>query len=55
MGHTLSEGLTNVRVLPDGSFVAVGNKSVFNGNTGNSLDLVLMKFDPSGNQLWEKL
>ncbi len=54
-GHALSEGLTNVRVLPDGSFVAVGNKYVHNDTTGNSLDYVLMKFDASGNQLWEKL
>jgi|GEM_PF-3293070 len=50
-----STRLTNVRVLPDGSFVAVGNKSVHNDTTGNSLDYVLMKFDASGNQLWEKL
>jgi hypothetical protein len=53
--ETSANDLTNIRVLPDGSFVALGNESIGIPTSSNSLDYVLMKFDASGNKLWEKL
>ncbi len=47
--------LTNVRVLPDGSYIACGDKVVGTTSSSNTLDFILMKFDANGNVLWEKL
>jgi hypothetical protein len=47
--------LTNVSVLSDGSFVALGSKDVLTATTSNGLDYLLMKFDATGTKLWEKL
>jgi hypothetical protein len=46
---------TNVRVLPDGSSIALGRKIVQTDTSLNQEDYVLMKFDQSGNKLWEQL
>jgi hypothetical protein len=46
--------LTNVRVLPDGSCVALGNVAIFPPDSSNRTEYVLMKYDASGNKLWEK-
>lgn len=43
--------LTNVRVLPDGSFVALGTKEM---GTANNWDYILRKYDSNGNLIWEK-
>jgi len=47
--------LTNVRVLADGSCVALGTVSIFSIDSSNKEEYVLMKYDISGNKLWEKL
>jgi hypothetical protein len=46
---------TNVRILPDGSYIVLGMKDVSTFTSSNGLDYILMKFDPSGTKLWEKL
>jgi hypothetical protein len=46
---------TNVRILPDGSYIVLGMKDVSTYTSTNGLDYILMKFDPSGTKLWEKL
>ncbi|MCX6249562.1 MAG: hypothetical protein NTX61_02310 [Bacteroidetes bacterium] len=40
--------------LPDGSFIVIGDKYL-NGITSNMMDILMMKFDDSGNKLWEHL
>jgi hypothetical protein len=46
---------TNVRILPDGSCIALGTKDVSTIPSSNGLDFILMKFDQGGTKLWEKL
>jgi hypothetical protein len=46
---------TNVRVLPDGSYIVLGMKDVSTFTSSNSMDYILMKFDQGGNKLWEQL
>ena len=46
---------TNVRILPDGSYIVLGTKDVATYTSSNVLDYILMKFDPGGNKLWENL
>jgi hypothetical protein len=46
--------LTNVRVLADGSCVAIGTIGISSSDSGNKEEYVLMKYDVSGNKLWEK-
>lgn len=46
---------TNVRLLSDGSCIALGSKVVSPYSTTNGLDYILMKFDQNGNIQWEKL
>jgi hypothetical protein len=47
--------LTNVRVLPDGSYMVLGTKDVHTPTSSNESDYLLMKFDANGTKLWEKL
>lgn len=46
---------TNVRMLPDGSYIVLGSKDVSTFSSPNQSDYILMKFDQSGIKLWEKL
>jgi hypothetical protein len=47
---------TNVRILPDGSYIVLGSKFFYPTDTsGTSRHYMLMKLDASGTKLWEKL
>jgi hypothetical protein len=46
---------TNIRILSDGSYIVLGTKDVSTFTSSNVLDYILIKFDPGGNKLWEKL
>lgn len=51
---TDANDLTNIRVLPDGSYVALGNEVIWPPDSDHVAEYVLMKYDASGNKLWEK-
>jgi hypothetical protein len=44
---------TRICSLPDGNFLAAGGNQSF-GNSSFGVDGALLKFDPSGNQIWAK-
>ena len=52
---TDANDVTNIRALPDGSYVVLGTDVIWPADTDQKHEYALMKYDASGNKLWEKV